>query len=102
MRSDPNVAFGWLLAWDVRFIYLFIYRHRLKAGTGPLDRLALPRWCTRGGGVITNTVSTDRIEVHAAEAVSSPLSIISLGDVGGGGGVTDRELQESPSKFQCD
>ena len=28
--------------------------------------------------------------MHAAEAVSSPLSIVSLGDVGGGGGVTDR------------
>ena len=28
--------------------------------------------------------------MHAAEAVSSPLSIISPGDVGGGGGVTDR------------
>ena len=27
-------------------------------------------------------------EVHAAETVSSPLSIISLGDVGGDGGVT--------------
>ena len=57
----------------------------------------------------TNTV--DRIEVHVllmkrsvcdVVCLSSPLSIISLGDVGGGGGVTDRELQESPSKFQCD
>ena len=28
------------------------------------------------------------LEVHAAEAVSSPLSIISLGDVGGDGGVS--------------
>ena len=28
--------------------------------------------------------------MHAAEAVSSPLSIVSLGDVGGDGGVTDR------------
>ena len=28
--------------------------------------------------------------MHAAEAVSSPLSIISPGDVGGDGGVTDR------------
>jgi len=48
-----------------------------------------------GGG---HTQPTDpvslRIEVHAAEAVSSPLSIVSLGDVGGGGGATDRELQE--------
>ena len=33
--------------------------------------------------------------MHAAEAVSSPLSIISQGDVGGDGGVTDRaSLQE--------
>ena len=28
--------------------------------------------------------------MHAAEAVSPPLSIVSLGDVGGGGGVSDR------------
>ena len=45
-----------------------------------------------GGGVITNTVQD--VEVHAAEAVSSPLSIVSLGDVGTSvgddGGVTDR------------
>ena len=32
--------------------------------------------------------------MHATEAVSSPLSIISLGDVGGGGGVTDELQQE--------
>ena len=41
-----------------------------------------------GGG--HNKHGTYRIEVHAAEAVSSPLSIVSLGDVGGDGGVTDR------------
>ena len=34
--------------------------------------------------------------MHAAEAVSSPLSIISLGDVGGDDGVTDRVLLYGP------
>jgi len=89
----------------------------LDHGTGPLDCLALPRlvYGSFGGwgshkthNKETNTVY--RIEVHvllkssacAMRCLSSPLSIISLGDVGGGGGVTDRELQESPSKFQCD
>ena len=38
-----------------------------------------------------------RIEVHAAEAVSSPLSIVSLGDVGGDGGVTDRATRGARS-----
>ena len=41
-------------------------------GTGPLDRLALPHWCVHWGG--DNKHGRYRIEVHAAEAVSSPLS----------------------------
>jgi len=32
--------------------------------------------------------------VHAAEAVSAPLSISSLGDVGGDGGATDEEKRK--------
>ena len=43
-------------------------------GTGPLDRLALPRWFSFMGGLITNTL---QIEVHDVEAMSPPLSIVS-------------------------
>ena len=62
---------AWALskAYVVNWIKILIPLH----GTGPLDRLALPRWCACvcvcGGGHNINTV---RIEVHAAEAVSSP------------------------------
>jgi len=43
----------------------------IPRGTGPLDRLALPHWSVHWGGGITTWY---RIEVHAAQAVSSPLS----------------------------
>ena len=37
--------------------------------------------------------------MHAAEAVSSTLSIVSLGDVGGGGGVTDRAAADQMERL---
>ena len=37
--------------------------------------------------------------MHAAEAVSSPLSTISLGDVGGDGGVRPIELQRGTCRL---
>ena len=73
------------------------WKGSIPRGTGPGDPSIVSPTLTGvfiGGGAKQTRY---RIEVHAAEgpqrvdrAVSSPLSIISLGDVGGDGGVTDR------------